>query len=185
MLIAAAAAVAASIALPFIGARNALRGYDRGIAATVFLTVISNLAIIFGGIALGAITLPIVVRILIGHSEPLAAKGGLDVVALEWSAAIALASVMIGAITGLIERPARIQAIAVRRYNDDFLLRNGIRATGDQDVTHYDPQNNPLRLMERQSDRLVFMAVSRRNRRAYISLDTEGRMVSYSGIVKL
>lgn len=34
-------------------------------------------------------------------------------------------------------------------------------------------------------DRLIFMAVGRRGRRAYIDLDGSGRMLCYSGIVRL
>jgi len=45
--------------------------------------------------------------------------------------------------------------------------------------------NNKLRLLEENNDMLVFMAVGRRNRRAYINFDQDGRMIEYTGVVKL
>ena len=111
-----------------MGAMRMVRGYSRGIFATIFSTVILNL-LIWG---IGAFVLALAVSILA-----------------------------------------------------DFLLQNRIQETGDEDVTHIDSSNNKLRLLEENTDMLVFMAVGRRNRRAYINLDRDGRMIEYTGVVKL
>ena len=74
---------------------------------------------------------------------------------------------------------------AIAQENKTFLLQNEIQETGGEDVTHIDSNNNKLRLLEENNDMLVFMAVGRRNRRAYINFDQDGRMIEYTGVVKL
>src|SRR5690606_6569336 len=88
----------------------------------------------------------------------------------------------IGLLVGLLQRPRRLKAIATARFNEQFLKENGFRETDGSDITHYDGAGQPLRLLEAHPERLVFMAVGRRGKRAFIDLDANGRMLQYSGI---
>lgn len=56
----AIAAAAAGIALPFIGAKNMVRGYERTVPKTVFLTIGWNSILILTGAILQVISVPII-----------------------------------------------------------------------------------------------------------------------------
>ena len=184
---------------PVMGTMRMVRGYRRGIFATIFSTVILNL-LIWG---IGAFMLAIAVSVLDEEIES-SISVGMPLVGLTG----------FGFLIGVLQRPGRKRqfaideenaillaqrmeeerAIAAQRMeeehaiaqeNETFLLQNGIQETGGEDVTHIDSNNNKLRLLEENNDMLVFMAVGRRNRRAYINFDQDGRMIEYTGVVKL
>ena len=149
-----------------------VRGYRRGIFAIIFSTVILNL-LIWG---LGALVLSFVASILAEESEnSISVFLGAPLVSLTG----------LGFLIGVLQRPGRKRQFAIEEENETFLLQNGIQETGGEDVTHIDSNNNKLRLLEENNDMLVFMAVGRRNRRAYINFDQDGRMIEYTGVVKL
>ncbi len=181
LLTLAVMAVAGAIAMPYIGARNLVRGYERSVLATVAITVLGNLLLVAGGLALGALVFPIILAFFDPHS----ANAGAPEADFGGALALTAISATAGLLVGMTERPKRMEEFAVVRDNAQFLARSGILATGREDVTHYDAQHNPLRYMETSGQQQIFMAVGRRNKRAYIQLDTSGRMVSYSGIVSL
>ena len=164
-------------ALPVIAGRNFTRGYDRGFFGTLFITVISSLLMLFSGFGL----MVLLVEFFAGNY--LATSPDLNPVQL--SAGLAGGFALIGLVWGIVQRPARMRTFAIARSNDDFLLEQGIRETGGEDITHYDGSDRPLRLIEAHSGRLVFMAVGRRGKRAFIDLDDEGRMIAYSGVVRI
>lgn len=166
----------AVIFCPFIGGRGLVRGHDRGLMGTITLTIVGSVLLIAMGYC--AATFLVFEIIVIGKTEPdnplpLALLGGFMVTTIVAG---------IGFLVGLIQRPKRLKAIAVSKANDRFLIANGFRETDGSDITHYDPSGQPLRFLEAHSDRLVFMAVGRRGKRAFIDLDHDGQMIGYSGI---
>ena len=88
----------------------------------------------------------------------------------------------LGSYRALGDRALQSAASTIAERNSDFFHRHGIRETGGRQVTHYDGQNNPLRFLEAHNDRLLFMVVGARGRRAQIMLDEDGSMRSYSGV---
>lgn len=159
---------------PFIGGRGLVRGHDRGLFGTIFLTVFGSILLIAIGLCAATLVFQIIVELgEVENAFPRALRGGLVTTA-------ALTS--IGVLFGLIQRPKRLNAIAISKANDQFLSDNGFRETNGADITHYDPDGQALRFLEAHPDRLVFMVVGRRGKRAYIDLDKNGRMAGYSGI---
>ena len=156
---------------PVMGAMRMVRGYRRGIFATIFSTVILNL-LIWG---VGALVLSFVASILEEESES-------SITALLGTPLASLTG--LGFLIGILQRPSRKRQFAIEEENETFLLQNGIQETGGEDVTHID-SNNKLCLLEEDNNMLVFMAVGRRNRRAYINFDQDGRMIEYTGATKL
>ena len=173
---------------PVMGAMRMVRGYRRGIFGTIFSTVILNL-LIWG---VGAFMLTVAVSVLEEEIES-SISVGMPLVGLTG----------FGFLIGVLQRPGRKRQFAIdeenaillaqrkeeeraiAQENETFLLQNGIQETGGEDVTHIDSNNNKLRLLEENNDMLVFMAVVRRNQRAYINFDQDGRMIEYTGVVKL
>lgn len=168
--------ILAVVFFPFLGGRNLVRGHDRGFCTTVFITLLGSVLLIVVGFCAATAVLFHIVAMGKLNSEnplPLAVIGGLI---------ITLVGTAIGLIVGLCQRPKRLRAFAACRANEKFLSENGFRETGGTDITHYDPSGQALRFIEAHPERLVFMAVGRRGKRAYIELDQSGRMMRYSGI---
>lgn len=178
------AIAAAAVAFPFLGGRNLTRGYQRNFVETILMTWCSSLLLIALGFGLCVYFAPLAASL--GHSADEAANlQDTDTTYRLWAIVLPAFSFALGLVVGLMQRSTRLEGFAVAAANDAFLLRAGIRATGATDVTHYDGGNNPLRYIETRGNEMVFMAVGRRNRRAYIELDATGRMIRYSGIIPL
>lgn len=159
--------------LPIWGGMNLCQGHRRGWVGTVFLT--------FGTSVLAATA-----GFLIILSPVVLFANGFDGISKEiigWILMITAGLTVLGILVGLFRRAKRLRQFAIINDNEAFLSRSGFKETGGSDVTHYDPDGNALRFLEAGQDRLIFMAVGRRGRRAYIDLDSSGRMLSYSGIV--
>lgn len=171
------ALVLATVFCPFVGGRGLVRGHDRGIFGTIFLTVLGSLILIVVGFCAAALLLfGVLVLVNDGNADsplPLAVLGGFVVTAIIAG---------IGVLVGVFQRPRRLKAIAVAKFNERFLKENGFQETDGDDITHYDAGGQSLRFLEAHPDRLVFVAVGRRGKRAFIDLDQDGRMVSYSGV---
>ena len=168
--------VLAVVFCPFIGGRGLVRGHDRGPIGTIFLTVFGSFFLIAVGLCAATfLAFEIVVMGKIAQDNPFpnALLGGFAMTAVIAG---------IGVLVGLSQRPRRLKAIAISKANDQFLADNGFRETDGADITHYDPNGQPLRFLEAHPDRLVFMVVGRRGKRAFINLDQDGRMVGYLGI---
>ncbi|MFD2649273.1 hypothetical protein ACFSX5_15915 [Devosia albogilva] len=162
----------ASISLPYIGARNLARGRAPG----EWWKLIIDVLIIPIGFAV-AVALAFIAGVLFGDE-------GLGVSVLLLLAASAAAT-LTGLLVGLIQRPSTKRRHAIAARNEMFLSRQGIRETGQSEITHVDGEGNALRLIERSKDALVFMAVGKKNRRAYIELSSDGEMLGYTGVVPL
>ena len=159
---------------PFLGCREMVRGHNRGVTRTVFKTLLLSLCISAAGIALGA-GIILLAGLLTGSPGVMGVSGVLMV-------ALALGGAFSGLIVGLSQRPSRKRAFEVARRNDAFLRQQGFRETGGDDITHYDGEGNALRFLEQHPDRIVFMVVGRRGKRACIHLAEDGAMLSYSGV---
>ena len=166
----------AAIFCPFIGGRGLVRGHDRGVIGTLFLTFIGSVLLIVVGFGVVAIAVFGVLTVVNFDPHKVPSMAAVASFVLTATAAGT------GFLVGLFQRPKRLKAFAVRRSNEKFLEDNGFRETDGTDITHYDPNGQPLRFLETHPDRLVFMVVGRRGKRAYINLDREGRMLDYSGV---
>ncbi len=60
-----------------------------------------------------------------------------------------------------------------------------IQEVENSKFTHIDGRGNKLRLESYSNKRITFLAVGRRNKRAFIDLSPEGLMKRYSGFVKI
>lgn len=100
-------------------------------------------------------------------------------------AGIVASSASAGMLSGHMEKPERLRTFAIAEHNERFLENLGFQELDGREVTHVDGQGNPLRLTEHNASRIVFMAVGRRNRRAYITLSPQGEMMNYSGIIPI
>lgn len=165
------------LALPFLGGRNLLRGYpERSFFAGFIGTLWALLMICFGVIIAAAI---VFVLGIILEQQPQDAIG----FALSVAFIVGSASLVLGLVVGLLQRPSRRRKFAIAASNEAFLEKMGFIETGEEEITHYDGSGNPLRLLERTKDTMVFIAVGRRNRRAYIKLEGGGLMTGYSGVI--
>lgn len=166
----------AAIFCPFIGGRGLVRGHDRGAIGTLFLTVLGSVLLIAAGFCVA--TIAVFGILTVGNIDPDRAPAMAAVAGFVLTVTVA----GIGVLVGLLQRPRRLKAFAVSQANERFLADNGFRETDGTDITHYDPNGQPLRFLEAHPGRLVFMAVGRRGKRAYIDLDQDGRMLDYSGV---
>lgn len=172
--------ILAVIFCPFIGARGLVRGHDRGLIATVFLTYIASVLLI--AIGFGAATFIAWYVLVLGSSDQ---KDGSAILMTAIMMGLAATAVIagIGFLVGIFQRPKRLKIFEVERYNKRFLYDAGFQETDGTDITHYDPDGMPLRFLEAHPGKLSFMAVGKRGKRAFINLDSDGRMLSYTGIV--
>lgn len=172
--------ILAVIFCPFIGARGLVRGHDRGLIATVFLTYIASVLLI--AIGFGAATFIAWYVLVLGSSDQ---KDGSAILMTAIMMGLALTAVIagIGFLVGIFQRPKRLKIFEVERFNKRFLYDAGFQETDGTDITHYDPDGQPLRFLEAHPGKLSFMAVGKRGKRAFINLDSDGRMLSYTGIV--
>lgn len=169
-------ALVGAIALPMIGCRELVRGHDRGAVGTLFKTFIGSTVLLLVGLALAVICFS-----FLTHDKN-APDAGMAAAILFGICSTAIFG-FIGILWGFVQRPGRLRTIATANANERFLAKTGFRETGGDDITHYDPSGQALRLLEARSDCLVFMAVGRRGKRAYIDLAADGKMVAYSGVV--
>ena len=168
----------ASLSLPFLGARNLVRGYPRRSAVVAVKGFAGSLVLIVLGAAMAfGLSLD---AFAILSDQPQAETGAM---AIAVSVVSTAAVVALGLIVGLFQRLGRLRRFTIAEANEEFLDELGFRETGEQDITHYDGEGNALRLLERAKDTMVFLAVGRRSKRAYIELDKNGLMTGYTGVI--
>ncbi|WP_192360239.1 hypothetical protein [Mesorhizobium mediterraneum] len=173
-------AITAAFALPFLGGRNLVRGYRArwvsawGIASGVLL------------IAAGWAVAVFLMLLLAGMTSDEAGTSGPAVAALLRSGGyLAAASAALGVLFGFFQRPGRRRRHLVAAKSEAYLDRMGFSETGEQEITHYDGEGNPLRLLERSGEVIAFLAVGKRNKRAYIRLGPDGEMTGYTGVIPI
>ena len=92
---------------------------------------------------------------------------------------------LIGLPWGSSERAEKERFWAIEDHNMRFLDEGGFQDLGLGDEIIEDADGNRLKFREQLDDRLLFTVVGRRNVRAAIVLDEQGRMTDYTGAVKL
>lgn len=107
------------------------------------------------------------------------------VVAIASASALAVLLMLIGAVRGFLAKRRTDTADAILVHNQQFLEALGFSDAAGLDASYLDGDANPLRLVSSDKTRLTFIATGRRKQRAYIALDKDGRMTSYSGIVSI
>lgn len=165
-----------ALILPYLAARDLIKGHDRGLLRTLFLTVIGNCILGILGLALTA-----AIYLYVGL---VFAQSNFDI----WEYSVhffiyAGAPLIIGGlIHGLLIRRRRLALISVAKDNLAFLRSINLAATHGKDITHMDHHGNSLRLMEDLPNQTIFMVVGKKGKRAMIEKDDDGRYISYSGI---
>ena len=177
------------VCVPFFAARGLVRHHQRGFLGTLFVTILGNCLLWCVGVGILCVTSVFIqtgfssqpygsTDMQMGH-----ARLPMDIFPLFILGVVGIT--VTGLLVGLWQRPKRKRAFTIALDNDQFLANHGIQETGGHDITHVDDEGNNLRLMEINTMYIVFMAVGRRNRRAYIHLDHNGRMVEYTGVVAI
>lgn len=162
------ALIACAIVLPFLGGRNLTRGYPEGQSPPVFTSIL----LIVGGWIFGLIAASV-----LAAYEMTGQFSNMGI--------IVVASAGVGLLYGASQKPRRLHTFEIADRNEHFLEQFGFEELDGTEVTHMDGEGNPLRLTERNDESIVFLAVGRRNRRAYIRLSPEGRMLGYTGVIAI
>lgn len=153
-----------------MGFRQLADGGERGPIATLFV-MLGSIAMIVIGTGL----VSVIVLVVSGGSAAVILVGLLYLVC----------AAAIGLTWGGRSRAARRRAKAIERHNLDFLASEGFRDLGIGEDIIEDAEGNRLKYKGEEPTLLIFSLVGRRNMRAAINLDREGRMLSYTGPVKL
>ncbi len=169
-------AAAAAFSMPFLGVRNFVRGHapDEG------GKYVGDIFLVIGGVAVG-IGIALFLGILLGGKDAVSMFSSATVLTIG----LAAMGGATGSIVGLFQRPGTQRRFAIAMANEAFLDSRGFVETGENEITHFDGEGNALRLTERTPTSIVFMAVGKRNKRAYIGLSPAGEMQNYSGVVNL
>lgn len=162
------ALIACAIVLPFLGGRNLTRGYPEGQRPPVF----TSMVLIVGGWIFGLIAAGV-----LAAYEVTGQFSNMGI--------IVVASAGVGLLYGASQKSRRLRTFEIADRNEHFLQEFGFEELDGTEVTHMDGEGNPLRLMERNDESIVFLAVGRRNRRAYIRLSPEGQMLGYTGVIAI
>lgn len=156
--------------LTVVGFRLLADPRDRGPVARIFVALGSIAMIVIGTGLVG-----LVLAVITGGSS------AFIVVAFVYLVVAGGA----GLFWGRRDHAKRERARAIERHNLEFLEREGFRDLGVGEDIIEDRDGNRLKYKDEEPSRMIFMVVGRRNVRAAISLDPEGRMLSYTGAVRL
>lgn len=177
--------IASPLILPFFGGRNLVRGYPAS-AAKQFWGVLSSVLLIVAGASLSLALLLIfgddgnsVRTSLISDPNILISDPKFRHVLAATATATGL-----GVMVGWAQSGHRRKKFKIAEKNDEFLAKMGFVETGEREISHYDGDGNPLRLLEQTDDSIIFLAIGKRNKRSYIRL-TDGEMTGYTGVIPI
>lgn len=88
-----------------------------------------------------------------------------------------------GLAVGFLQRRARRRAWKAEQANIAFLAENSLTALDDENIV--DAEGIRYNLKNTFNDRIEWMAVGRRNKRAYMHFNDSGRYTSWSGLVSI
>ncbi|MDI6028657.1 hypothetical protein QBK99_20995 [Corticibacterium sp. UT-5YL-CI-8] len=160
------------VVAPFFAGRSLTRGHNRGLAGTIFKTYLWNVFLL---IVAGALPF------ILPNSHYLSGKRDIFVF---WPLLVfTVAPLAIGLSVGLMQRPKRLLKFQIENKNQEFLAKIGIQESKAPASTHVDQNGNYLAFRGAAGDKLLFDAVGERGRKAFISVDGNGLMTSYSGLV--
>ena len=153
------------------GWRNLYLGLGRGPIYKFFVTFLGSAILIVVG-TVGFLAVGLLAMEEMGNVPMLIALG------------IILVSTIAGNIWGINDRKKQIQAAKIAKQNQDFMIDIGLKDSDFDTDLLQDADGNLLRQVEQTSDKIVFSVSGKRGYRAAIKLEN-GRMVEYTGIVKL
>ena len=138
----------------------------------------------------GVVVFNVIAFLFMAYTGLAAYYGGGDIkrivfILLTITAVYIMIAGLIGSVWGSSEKTEKERIWAIEAYNMRFLDDNGFQDLGLGDEIIEDADGNRLKVKEQQDDRILFLVVGRRNVRAAILLDEEGRMTDYTGAVKL
>jgi hypothetical protein len=102
----------------------------------------------------------------------------------HWLVGLHITSAIVGLWWGGLQKHRDVKLADIELSNVEFLEENGLHDSPFGDDLIEDSDGNRLKIRESRPDAIVFSVVGRRGLRAVIALD-DGRMVKYSGIVRL
>lgn len=159
------------IFLVTFGWRNYYLGFGRSKMYRIFITYIgSTLMVLIGSIIILAIGL-----IFSSNDE---------IWPIFVAAGVIFVSVIIGNFWGISSRHSRITAMETLIYNQKFLADIGLTDSDFEKDMLQDQAGNLLKLKEQNDEKIVFTVAGKRGLRSAIKLEN-GRMVDYTGIVKI
>lgn len=153
-----------SIYLPYLGTKQLVQGYRRGVWGTIFKTIIWNVLLIA--------LVPCILYLMLSEGRELSRE-------IQFPLIACFPSILTGLIVGLVLRYKRTRAFKIEDYNDAFMRQHGIKETGLSDHTHEDANGNHLRFLEVGNNKIVFMNTKKKGGRAYIDIDDTGKMLQY------
>lgn len=169
--------------LTVIGIRHMIMGHpQRGFFGTLFLTIIGSVLMIIAGTAVATMAV-----VAIGGYTGLIndTRGSLVGQIIRVVLLYLVVAAPVGLIWGLMSRASRRRAQQVETDNLQFLEENGFTDLELGEDIIEDGEGNRLKLRAEEDGQLVFSVVGRRNVRAAIQLDDVGRMVAYTGAIRL
>jgi uncharacterized membrane protein len=166
--------------LPYKGAKLVCSGERFFSWRWTFLRALPGAALLVVGLAVLNL-----IALVISNSVGAAAGGRGGFFALLIATGLGLLLAAIGTFRGVHDKRSRARAAAVIRHNTRFLETLGFIDADGGDASYEDREGNRLRLITTDTSKLTFLVTGRRKQRAYIALDSDGRMTSYSGVVTL
>ena len=91
--------------------------------------------------------------------------------------------VLLGVLSGIKHKNKRRLAWDIEKHNERFLEENEIEELDE--INFRDANGNRFKIENIFAGEIEFMAVGKRNKRAYIKIDDCGKFLSWSGIVSL
>ncbi len=176
-----AMAVLGAIYLPFRAGREMVKGHNRSMIGTIIKTYLWNIIIAIIGFCM-----LYVYSIMFVNGWNAELEAGQEPYAYNHVVIRAFPLLFgLGILYGLWLRKKRKTVLEIESENENFLKKHGFRETNSETYPYVDGYNNKLRLLESTKRQLVFMVVGKKGKRAFIDLDNTGRMVKYSGPVKV
>ncbi len=159
------------ILLLVFGWRNLYMGVGRGVAYKFFVSFLGSLIMIALGIS---------GFLIVGTAMDGGNGNGFMTIAIV----LIIICTIIGNLWGMADRKKRIQEIEIVQHNTTYMYELGLTDSDFDSDLLQDQEGNLLKLQEQTDDKIVFSVSGKRGLRAAIKLK-EGRMVDYTGIVKI
>lgn len=177
-----------ALALPFIAASKIFRWYPIGKIKWFFTKFLLWMVIYLLGFVIAFCFLMSLQELKLINSsvDYFGINASEDQAAIIYSFVFVSFFYLLGFIDGIRKRSKRKLIYQLEVDNSNFLVDVGIYETdGSNSFTHIDADGNWLRLEGIGHDFVEFFVVGKRNKRAYIYIDSSGRFSEYTGVVSL
>lgn len=194
-LVVLAVVLAGAILLPIMSSSKVARWYPIGFSGWLFKKLL-----LWSFVSLVGLGLVVLIVIMFAQSPIVLAemkaflftadlinqKQAEFEIAIVMSVLLWLGLTLIGLIHGTVLRGKRKLAHELEKHNQNFLNEQGIKEVASSGTfTHVDPSGEKLRFNAIGPELAEFFVVGRRNKRAYLMMDEQGRFTQYTGIVSL